>query len=53
MYRDWDEFEHFADALEESYESVETFAKLLHTFACYLTTLHGQVNLRSVLGAEG
>ena len=50
MYRDWEEFERFADALEQHYESVETFARLLHTFSCYLTTLHGQVSLRSVLG---
>ena len=52
MYRDWEEFERFADALEESYESVEAFARLLHTFSCYLKTLHGQVSLRSVL-SEG
>lgn len=49
MYRDWEEFERFADALEENYESVETFARLLHAFSCYLTTLHGQVSLRAVL----
>jgi hypothetical protein len=49
MYRDWEQFERFADALEENYESVETFRKLLHTFSCYLTTLHGQVCLRAVL----
>lgn len=49
MYRDWEEFERFADALEQHYESVEACAKLLHTFSCYLTTLHGQVSLRSVL----
>lgn len=49
MYRDWEEFERFADALEQNYESVEAFARLLHTFSCYLTTLHGQVSLRSVL----
>jgi hypothetical protein len=49
MYRDWEQFERFADALEESYESVEAFAKLLHAFSCYLTTLHGQVCLRAVL----
>ncbi|HLL75510.1 MAG TPA: hypothetical protein VK421_09620 [Pyrinomonadaceae bacterium] len=49
MYRDWEQFERFADALEESYESVEAFAGLLHTFSCYLTTLHGQVSLRAVL----
>ena len=52
MYRDWEEFERFADALEESYETVEAFAGLLHTFSCYLTTLHGQVSLRAVL-SEG
>ena len=49
MYRDWEEFERFADALEESYESVEAFARILHTFSCYLKTLHGQVSLRAVL----
>ncbi|HEY9284509.1 MAG TPA: hypothetical protein VIP46_13715, partial [Pyrinomonadaceae bacterium] len=49
MYRDWEEFERFADALEQNYESVEAFARLLHAFSCYLTTLHGQVSLRSVL----
>jgi hypothetical protein len=49
MYRDWEEFERFADALEENYESAGEFARLLHTFSCYLTTLHGQVSLRAVL----
>ena len=49
MYRDWEEFERFADALEQHYESVEAFARLLHTFSCYLNTLHGQVSLRAVL----
>jgi hypothetical protein len=52
MYRDWEQFERFADSLEESYESVEAFAKLLHTFSCYLTTLHGQVCLRAVLSDD-
>ena len=52
MYRDWEQFEHFADALEESYESVEACSKLLHAFSCYLTTLHGQVCLRAVLSDE-
>jgi hypothetical protein len=52
MYRDWEEFERFADALEQTYESVEAFGELLHTFSCYLTTLHGQVSLRAVL-SEG
>lgn len=54
MYRDWEEFERFADALEVNYEAVEAFAGLLHTFSCYLTTLHGQVSLRAVLSeSEG
>lgn len=49
MYRDWEEFERLADALEERYESPEEFAKSLHLFACYLETLHQQVSLRAVL----
>lgn len=49
MYRDWEEFERFADLLEQNYESVEACAKLLHSFSCYLSTLHGQVSLRAVL----
>jgi hypothetical protein len=49
MYRDWEEFERLADALEERYESPEEFARSLHLFACYLETLHQQVSLRAVL----
>lgn len=49
MYRDWEEFERFADALEEHYESPDEFATALHAFACYLETLRRQVSLRAVL----
>jgi len=52
MYRDWEEFEKFADALEENYEAAETFPRLLHSFSCYLLTLHRQVSLRSVLAED-
>ncbi len=49
MYRDWEEFERFTDALEERYESPDEFATAMHSFACYLETLHRQVSMRSVL----
>lgn len=49
MYRDWEEFERFTDALEERYESPDEFATAIHSFACYLETLHQHVSLRSVL----
>jgi hypothetical protein len=49
MYRDWEEFERFADALEDRYESPEEFAESLHSFACYVETLCQQVSLRAVL----
>lgn len=49
MYRDWEEFEAFTDALEERYESPDEFAAAIHAFACYVETLYQQVSLRSVL----
>jgi hypothetical protein len=49
MYRDWEEFEGFADALEDHYESPEQFAHSLHSFTCYVETLCQQVSLRAVL----
>ena len=49
MYRDWEEFERFADALEDRYESPDEFAQSLHLFACYVETLRQQVGLRAVL----
>ncbi|MCA1613380.1 MAG: hypothetical protein LC800_04310 [Acidobacteria bacterium] len=51
MYRDWEQFEQLADALEERYESPDEFSTALHSFACYLETLHQQVGLRAVLAA--
>ena len=49
MYRDWEEFERFTDALEERYESPDEFSNAIHAFACYLETLHRQVSRRAVL----
>ncbi|HEX5706014.1 MAG TPA: hypothetical protein VFX96_01875 [Pyrinomonadaceae bacterium] len=49
MYRDWDDFERFADALELSYESGEEMAVLVHKLSCYVETLLSQVEMRAVL----
>lgn len=52
MYRDWEEFERFADALELCYDSEGEMRVLLNKLSCYVETLLGQVAMRAVL-AEG
>jgi hypothetical protein len=52
MYRDWESFERFADALEETYDSMEAMDDVLHRLSCFLEALWGQVRMRTVL-AEG
>jgi hypothetical protein len=49
MYRDWDEFERFADEMEVKLDSQEEFAPLLHRFSCYLETLIRHVGMRASL----
>jgi hypothetical protein len=49
MYRDWEDFERFADALELCYESEGEMSVLLHKLSCYLETLLNQIELRAVL----
>lgn len=51
-YRDWEDFERFADAMELSYESDEVAGPLLHKFSCYIEALLSQVEMRGVL-ADG
>lgn len=52
IYRDWEDFERFADALGLSYESDEEAAPLLHKFSCYVEALLSQVEMRAVLADE-
>ena len=51
-YKDWEDFERFADALELSYESDEAAGPLLHKFSCYVEALLSQVQLRAVLADD-
>jgi hypothetical protein len=52
MYRDWEDFERFADALELCYESEGEMRVLLHKMSCYLEALLNQVEMRAVLTDE-
>jgi hypothetical protein len=52
MYRDWDDFERFADALELCSESEAEMRALLHKMSCYLEALLNQVEMRAVLTDE-
>jgi hypothetical protein len=52
MYRDWEDFERFADALELCYESEGEMRVLLHKMICYLEALLNQVGMRAVLTDE-
>ena len=49
MYRDWEDFERFVDALELSYESEGEMKVLLHKMSCYVEALLNQVKMRAVL----
>jgi hypothetical protein len=49
MYRDWEDFERFADALELCYESEVEMKVLLHKLSCYAEALLNQVQMRAVL----
>lgn len=49
MYKDWDEYERFAEAIALSMGDSRKLAPVLHAFTCYLETLSGQVRLRAVL----
>lgn len=52
LYRDWEDFERFADAVELCYESEEESGALLHKFSCYVEALLSQVGMRAVLAEE-
>lgn len=52
IYRDWEDFERFADALELSSEADEEARPLLHKFSCYVEALLSQVEMRAVLADE-
>lgn len=52
MYRDWEDFERFADALELSLESEREMTVLLHKLSCYVEALLSQVEMRAVLTDE-
>ncbi len=52
MYRDWDEYERFAEEIVLSMGDSQKLAPVLHSFRCYLETLVGQVKLRVVLAAD-
>lgn len=49
MYRDWEDFERFADALELSHESEAEMKVLLNKMSCYVEALLSQVEMRTVL----
>ena len=48
MYKDWEACERFIEEVEAARGAVE-LAPVLHRFGTYLETLHGQVNMRTVL----
>lgn len=52
MYKDWEEYEHFAEEIVLSNGKSQKLAPVLHSFRCYLETLVGQVKLRAVLATE-
>ena len=52
MYKDWDEYERFAEAIVLSMGDSRKLAPVLHSFRCYLETLVGQVRLRAVLATD-
>ena len=49
MYKDWQQFEAFSEAIIKSVRNGERPADLLHRMACYLETLLAHVKARSVL----
>lgn len=51
MYRDWAEFESFADKISSAHNAVE-MQPLLHQFARYLETLINHVGMRAALTAR-
>ena len=52
MYKDWDEYERFVEAIALSMSDSRKLAPVLHAFRCYLETLVGQVKLRAVLASD-
>jgi len=52
MYKDWDEYERFAEEIALSMGDSRKLAHVLHAFQCYLETLVGQVRLRAVLAMD-
>ncbi|HYO62288.1 MAG TPA: hypothetical protein VER08_01385, partial [Pyrinomonadaceae bacterium] len=49
MYKDWEEFERFADEILSTYEATEDLAPVLHRFVSYLEALLNHVQMRDVL----
>jgi hypothetical protein len=52
MYRDWGEYEDFVGRVKAACRTAQV-GPVLHTLACYLETLLGQVRMRSALAAPG
>lgn len=52
MYRDWEDVERFADALELCYESEAEMKVLLNKLSCYVEALLNQVQMRAVLADD-
>ncbi len=48
MYKDWEACERFIEEVAAARGAIE-LSPVLHRFATYLETLHGQVNMRAVL----
>lgn len=48
MYKDWEACERFIEEVSAARGAVE-LTPVLHRFAAYLETLHGQINMRAVL----
>ena len=52
MYKDWEEYEQFADKIVLSIADPQELGSVLHSFRCYLETLVGQIKLRAVLATD-
>jgi hypothetical protein len=48
MYKDWDEYDRFLDAVQSA-RNLEELLKTIHLLATFLETLLGQINMRAVL----
>lgn len=48
MYKDWDEYDRFLDAVQSA-RNLEELLKTIHLLSTFLETLLGQINMRAVL----